>query len=171
MANPNAEKMTREAANTAQNVANRTVDMFEQATESFRATMDAGLKFQQDAMRSMFGAFSGTERMDDVRRRIESITNDSIGLIRKNVEQTQKLFDQNCRTGMDMMNRTFEAIRPNTGNADAVEQCRSAWKNGFDAMCSGIDAVAKTNVQVVENVASFLDRSLTMAEKNTSTTR
>jgi len=143
----------------------RMPNMFEQATETFKTTMDAGLKFQQDAVKSMMGCFSGMDRFDDVRQRIEAVTNDSITMIRKNAERTQKLFDDQCRSGMDLINKSFETAKSGKiQNGNVVEQCRSAWKNGFDAMCTGIDAMAKANVQAVENWASFFDKTLTACE-------
>lgn len=150
--------------------ANRNNNVFEQAADSFRTTFDAGLKMQQDAFKSMMNCFTGFDRFDDVRTRIESVTNETVGMIRKNAERTQKLFDEQVRTGTDMMNKSFDSMKNGKmTQGNMTEQCRSAWKNGFDAMCSGIDAMAKANVQVVENWASLFDKTMATCEPMTTT--
>ena len=148
---------------------NRNTNMFEQAADSFKTTIDAGLKMQQDAFKNMMGCFTGMDRFDDVRTRIESVTNETVGMIRKNAERTQKLFDEQVRTGTEMMNKSFDSMKNGKmANGNVSEQCRSAWKNGFEAMCSGIDAMAKANVQVVENWASLFDKTIVTCEPMTN---
>ena len=148
---------------------NRTNNMFEQAADGFKTTIDAGLKMQQDAFKNMMNCFTGIDRFDDVRTRIESVTNETVGMIRKNAERTQKLFDEQVRTGTEMMNKSFDSMKNGKmANGNVTEQCRSAWKNGFEAMCSGIDAMAKANVQVVENWASLFDKTIATCEPMTT---
>jgi len=148
----------------------RATNMFEQAADSFKTTLDASLKLQQDAFKNMMGCFTGFDRFDDIRQRVESVTNETVTMIRKNAERTQKLFDEQCRTGTEMMTKSFDSMKGGKiQNGNVSEQCRSAWKNGFEAMCSGIDAMAKANVQVVENWASLFDKTIATCEPMTTT--
>lgn len=168
MANHTPDQKNPNMNNTQANT-NRNANMFEQAADSFKTTIDAGLKMQQDAFKNMMNCFTGIDRFDDVRTRIESVTNETVGMIRKNAERTQKLFDEQVRTGTEMMNKSFDSMKiGKIANGNVTEQCRSAWKNGFDAMCSGIDAMAKANVQVVENWASLFDKTIVTCEPMTT---
>lgn len=168
--NMNANVNSNASPNTNANRAtNSATNVFEQAADSFKTTMDASLKLQQDAFKNMMGCFTGFDRFDDVRQRIESVTNETVGMIRKNAERTQKLFDEQCRTGTEMMTKSFDSMKgAKTQNGNVSEQCRSAWKTGFEAMCSGIDAMAKANVQVVENWASLFDKTIATCEPTTA---
>lgn len=140
-------------------------DFFEQATDSFKAAMDAGLKFQQEAIRSMFGMVSGMDSTDDVRRRIEAVATESIEMIRKNAEQSEKLFDAGCKSGMEVMKKSFEMMKNGEREpAEVFEQSRGVWKTGFDAMRSNIENVARANTAAIENWASFLDKAMKAAE-------
>ena len=168
MANPNIDNKNPNM--NANPNTTRNTNMFEQAADSFKSTLDASLKLQQDAFKNMMGCFTGFDRFDDVRQRVESVTNETVGMIRKNAERTQKLFDEQCRTGTEMMTKSFDSMKGGKiQNGNVSEQCRSAWKNGFEAMCSGIDAMAKANVQVVENWASLFDKTIATCEPMTTT--
>jgi len=147
-------------------------DMFEQASDNFKAAMEAGVKFQQEAFKNMFNMFTGIDNIDDVRKRIESVATDSIEMIRKNAEQSEKLFDAGCKSGMDIMKKSFEMMKSGNGEpADLFEQSRGVWKTGFDAMRSNIENVAKANTQAIENWASFLDRAMKAADVKPTASR
>ncbi len=134
---------------------------FERATEDFKATMDAGVRCQRDMMQLMFGAFDGDRKTDDLRPNFRNVATESIERVRKSAEQVRGAFDQNCRLGADAVNKTFDTFENGRGkDADVFEQGRSAWKIGTDAMCTTLENVSKTNVQMVENWSSFLDQCM-----------
>lgn len=157
------------AQTTTDNKNFKGMDMFEQATDSFKAAMEAGVKFQQEAFKNMFGMFTGIDNVEDVRKRIETVATDSIEMIRKNAEQSEKLFDAGCKSGMDVMKKSFEMMKSGHGEpADLFEQSRGVWKTGFDAMRSNIENVAKANTQAIENWSSFLDRAMKTTDMKTA---
>lgn len=136
-------------------------NMFERATEDFKSTMDAGIRCQRDMMQFMFGGFDAGKKNDDVRRDFRKTATESIELVRKNAEQIRGTVDQNCRLSADAVNKTFDTFENGRDkDADVFEQGRSAWKIGADAMCSTLENVSKTNVQIVENWSSFIDQCM-----------
>lgn len=142
-------------------------NMFDQMSETFKSTMDAGMRAQNDVMQSMFDVFTGRQN-DDVRVRMERITSDSISTMRKNAEHAFKMIDENCKNGMDSVKKTFD-MSNGRKDADMMDQCRSMWKTGADTMCQTMDTVTRANVQMIENWASFMDNAMRMPErKNTA---
>ena len=134
---------------------------FERATEDFKSTMDAAVRCQRDMIQLMFGAFDGDLKTDDVRPSFRKAATESIELVRKNVDHVRGAFDQNCRLGADAVNKTFDTFENGRGkDADVFEQSRSAWKIGTDAMCTTLENVSKTNVQMVESWSNFLDQCM-----------
>lgn len=134
-------------------------NVFDRATDDFKATMDAGIRCQRDMMHFMFGAFDGGRNTEDVRPNFRKTATESIELVRKNVEQARDTFDRNCRLTADAVNKTFDSFdNGRDKDADVFEQGRSVWKIGADAMCSTLENVSKTNVQMIENWSNFMDR-------------
>ena len=144
-----------------------TGDYFRQATDTFKSAMDSGIKFHQDAFKAMNDAFGRGESMDDCRDRIETVATDSVNLIRKNAEQSQKLFDEGCRSGLEFIRKGFGAFENGNGHAskDAIERTREVWQSAFDAMKTNLDTAAKNSAQTIENWSAFFNKTMTAGEK------
>jgi len=141
-------------------------NMFRQANENFRSAMETGIRFQQDAFRSISDVLGRSESLEDARNRMEMMATDSINLIRKNAEQSQKLFDETCRSGMDLLRRSFELMDPPGGkHKDVYGATREIWTAAFDTMRSNIEAASKTSAQAIENWSNFFSKSMSFAEK------
>lgn len=140
-------------------------NVFKQATENFKSSMDAGTRFQQDAFKAVTEVMGKGESFDDIRSRMENVAADSIGLIRKNAEQTQKLFDEGCKSGLEMIRKSFAAT--NSSDKDMVARTREVWESAFDAMRNNMDMAAKTSTQAIENWSNFISRNLICGESKT----
>ncbi len=144
----------------SKNAKNKTSDAFEQATEGVRSAFDTGIQFHQDALQTWFDAFGGNRNGSDQRDGVERFATESIDLTRKNADEAHGVFNSTCQVGFDAIKKSFEAVsNGHDKDADAFEQCRSAWKNGADAVCSTLQSAGKANVRMIENWASFLDRA------------
>jgi len=150
---------------TAEHTATEPVAFFKQASESFRAAMDTGVKFQQDVVKSISECLGKGESFDDARGRVETFAADSINLARKNAEQAQRLFDEGCKTGLEMIRKTFAATENGNSKRDVFAQTRDVWQSAFDAMRTTIESAAKTNSQAIENWSNFFSKTMTLGEK------
>ena len=144
-----------------------TCDYFRQATDTFKSAMDSGIKFQQDAFKAVTDVFGRNESMDDCRGRIETVATDSMNLIRKNAEQSQKMFDEGCRSGLEFIRKGFGAFEGGNGHAnkDAIERTREIWQSAFDTMKTNLDTAAKSSAQSIENWSAFFNKTMTAGEK------
>jgi hypothetical protein len=157
------------ATQTTENTKNATCDIFQQASETFKSAVETGVKFQQDAFRSMTDSVCKGENPEDMRQRFETVTTDSMNMVRRNVEQSQKLFDEGCKTGLEMIKKNFNMFENGNGhNKDFVAQTRDMWTNAFDAVRSTMDAAARTSVQSIENWSNFVNKTMTPVEKKTT---
>ena len=151
-------------AQTVENVKNQTENMFKQATETFKSAMDAGLRFQQDAFKCMSEVMARGESFDDVKQRLETVAADSVNLIRKNAEQAQKAFDDGCKSGLDVIRKSFDSGNGH-GPKDAVTYTRDVWQNAFDSMRCNLDTASRASAQCIENWSSFFGKSMSFSEK------
>ncbi len=148
----------------AQNPKMETTEMFRQATDTFKSAMQAGLRFQQDAFKAMTEAFGNRETFEDACHRIETVATDSIGAIRKNAEQTQRFFDEGCKNGMTVMQKSFETGNGH-GDKDVIAHSREVWQSACDAMKANLDAATRASSQAIENWASFFGKTMTINER------
>lgn len=157
------------ATQTSEQTKNPTCDIFHQASETFRTAIENGIKLQQDAFRTMTDSTGRGETPEEMKQRFETITTDSLNLVRKNVEQSQKLFDEGCKTGLEMIRKNFSALESGNGhNHDLAAQTREMWTNAFEAVRSTVDAAARTSVQSIENWSTFFTKSMTPTEKKSA---
>jgi uncharacterized protein with ATP-grasp and redox domains len=132
---------------------------FKAASDSFRDAMETGLRFGQDAMKSVTECFGKNENMDDTRARVQETAVETINLVRKNAEQAQELFEANCKAGIDMLKKTFNTFDPNAKNKDAFVQTREMWNATFNTMKSSVDAAAAFNTRMIENLTGFVNNA------------
>ncbi len=142
-------------------------EFFRQASDTFKSAMESGIKFQQDAFKAVSDVFNRGESAEDCQRRIETVATDSINLIRKNAEQSQKMFDEGCRTGLETIRKGFGACEMGNGhsNKDMMDRTREVWQTAFDAMKTNLDTAAKASAQTIENWSSFFTKTMAVGEK------
>lgn len=154
-----AQTMDNKTTNT-----NGTDNMFKNMNENFRTAFDTGVKFQQETMKSVTSMFNTCEGMEDARCKFETVANDTVSLVRKNAEQTQKAFDESCKNGMNMIQKTFETAK---ADKDIFAQTRDMWNNMFNMMKTNVDMFTRTTTATIENVSEFVNKSMDMGAKKT----
>jgi len=133
---------------------------FQMAAESVQATLQAGMKFQQDAARMMGeGLFDG-KMLEDSRRRFETMTTESMDLFRKNAERTQKMVEENTRRGLDLMRQGFETAMTGMRSGDDFRrQAQDLWHGMFETLRTNTDAFVKNGTQAVEGWSSCVQKA------------
>ncbi len=141
-------------------------NMFRQANENFKTALETGMRFQQDAFRSMTDVISRGESFDAVRHRVETMATDSINLIRNNAEPAQRLFDESCKTGIETIRKTFDAVDAPAGKSkDYFVAQRDLWTVAFDAMRTNVDMASKYSTQAIENWSNYFSKNAFCGEK------
>ena len=133
-------------------------NMFQTAGDSFKTAMDAGLKFQKEAFDTMNKMFCCGDICGDMPAKAQDVTTEAVNFVRKNAEQTQKTFDENCRTGLATMRKSFDVV--GDGNKDMFTKANDIWANAFDAMRGNVEMTAKTATQTIESWSDFMSKTV-----------
>ena len=94
----------------------------------------------------------------DMNAKMESTTTEAINVVRKNAEQTQKAFDENCRTGLSTIRKSFDVV--SADDKDMFTRAGDIWNCWFDAMRGNVDMTAKTTTQAIENWSDFMTKTM-----------
>lgn len=147
-----------------ENVKNTSENMFKGFGDMFKSAFDAGLKFQQDMFKTVTGTCENGCSFDAFRNRCETTAMDSFNWVRKNAELTQKMVDDSCRNGVEMVRKTSDTSRMDN-NKDMFAQSREISQNAIDAAKNNMDVFAKTTSQMMEVYSDFVNKTMTMTEK------
>lgn len=151
------------AQQTVENKNNNHEHMFKNNGDMFKSAMDMGVRFQQDAFKYMTGTCDTGCSMDSFRNRAEGVAMDSFNWVRKNAEMTQKMVDDTCRHGMDMVRKTAEISR--NDNMDFFARAREFNQNMIDTARANMDIFSKMTTQAMETCADFMHKTMTTTEK------
>ncbi len=139
---------------------------FKVAAESFQASMEAGVNFQKDAMKMFSDAITGNTAMDGFRDRVDAASKESAEMIRKNAEQSQKLFQDNCKVGLDMLHKGTDFVGSGADRSDDMfGNAREMWQSTFEALTANAQTVADNCSQTVEQWSECLGNVCTEAAK------
>jgi len=159
---PNQTKRTTPMTQqTVENTRAACENLFTASADTFRTAMDMGFKFQQDAMKTMSEFFSYGDTFKDVREQFETVTTDSINLVRKNAEQTQKFVDDGCRNGVELVRKSFELVEGK--DKDVFGRSQDMMKSSFDMARHNVEMVAKTSAAAIENWSDFIGKTMPVA--------
>lgn len=146
-----------------------TVDNFmKQTTEGWQTVFNAGVKAQEQTLKFFNLPFSGTKTFDDLRKKSEQWTTDVIGLLQKNVAESQKAFDAHCRRGLELTRKTFDTIASEE-KADVREISLDLANTSFDAFRSTAEITMNSGIQMFENWTNFVAKAFNIGEKKPAT--
>jgi hypothetical protein len=120
------------------------------ATDTIRSAFETGVRFQQDAVKSI-SDFAKVESVEDFNKKTQEVAVESINMIRKNAEQAQEMIDENCKAGIDMLKKSFNMFDTNAKNRDSFAQTREIWNSAFTTMKTNVDAAARMGTQAIES--------------------
>ena len=141
-----------------------TCEMFDKTSDTFKSAMDAGFKFQQDAVKTMGDLFTKGGSFDASRQRFETMATDTIDFVRRNAEQAQRCFDENCRNNMNVVKKSFDFNRE-ADDQDVFGRTKDFWQTAFDATRSNFEAATKAGSQAIENWSNFVGKTFTTTDK------
>jgi len=151
------------AQQTVETTKMATENMFQVAGDSFKTAMDAGLKFQKDAFDTMNKMFCCGDYCGDMTDKAQETTTEAVNFVRKSAEQTQKMFDENCRNGLATMRKSFDVMQAD--DKDMMTRASDIWSNAFDTMRGNVEATAKSATQAIENWSDFMTKSIKTGAK------
>jgi hypothetical protein len=148
----------------ANEMTNTLTDLFKQATETFQSAVQTGTKLQQETLKAWTGPVCAEVCGDDIRDRGRKMSEESIKLMQRNLDESTRLLDTQCKQSLDLLRKAFDSAKGGE-KADLFEQTRNMWQDSLDALRGSAQHMAKANSQFVENWSNFLTQSFNGHEK------
>jgi hypothetical protein len=141
---------------------NEVFNPFKTAGESVQAGIEASLKFQQQASQMLMDAVSKGAFNDDMRKQWEQVSSKSLDAIRHNSEEARRVFDQNFKSGMDVLHKSFDACgNTHKVSDDLCKQTQTVWQDAFEAVRTNTEAFAQANTKMVEEWTQCFNKAFT----------
>jgi len=87
-----------------------------------------------------------------------------VELIRKNAAQSQKMFEENCKAGLDMLHKSSDFVGSGVDRGDELfGNARELWQTTLEAMTTSTQAVADNCTKAVEQWSACFGRTCTAA--------
>ena len=142
--------------------------MFTQAGESFRNTMEAGLKMHQQAAKMWPNTTQTPTMFDDFRGRNERFADEYTSTLEANLDQWKRGFETQARTSLDWLRQAFEAAQGQSP-ADLQTRTQELWQTSFDAVKDSTDSLMKTNSRMFERWNELFTTACTGSEASRAT--
>jgi hypothetical protein len=134
-------------------------DVFKQATETFNHTLRTGVEFQEQAAKFWKDNFDkGFDQFRTQFEQVERMSKDAIPTSKHNLERFHQIFDEQAKVSIDMLRKSFETGE-NFNAQDVFDQTMRLWRNSFDTIRNNVDAMAKTNVEMLESFCEMAHQS------------
>ncbi|MEN6495425.1 MAG: hypothetical protein ABFD16_14185 [Thermoguttaceae bacterium] len=132
-------------------------ELFGQAIETFEAAMRTGVKMQEEYTRWFTGMLSDVGSPQEWQSKSQAIISDSIQMAQKNFDESVRMMNQNTKTGLELMQRAFEA-RQAGSTSDAQAKTREIWETALGALRNNTEAVVQANSRMLETWAELAKR-------------
>jgi len=126
-----------------------------QATETFQSALQTGARFQQEAIKTILQPVNTNENYDEFKNRTRKVSDATLKFFQKNMDESQKLMDTQCRQSIDLLRKAFDVAKP-ADSTELFDATRTLWQDSFDAMRNSMEQISRTNAQVVENFTQLM---------------
>jgi hypothetical protein len=132
-------------------------ELFGQSMRMFETAMRTGAKVQEESARWFSGMVSNMASPQGWQKRTEEVINETISITQKNVEEALRVMNQNARTGIELLQKAFEA-RQADSPTDAQTKSRELWETALGALRANTEAVLQANSRWAESWAEVTRR-------------
>jgi len=139
-------------------------DVFGQAADAFDVTIRNGIEMQERAARWWSDLFSDTGSLQSIQRDTQSAVAEAVPTVQHAVEESLQVFDQSCRSAMEVMKRALEA-----GKAGSISEMQAKtqqlWETSLNAFRNSTQSMVEASARAMELWTNFGRRSAeTMTE-------
>jgi len=137
-------------------------ELFGQAIETFESAVRTGVKMQEEYTRWFTDMLSELGSPQEWQQKSQTIINESIQMAQKNFDEAIRVMNQNTKTGLELMQRAFEA-RQASSTSDAQNRTREIWETALGALRNNTEAVVQANSRMLETWTELAKRFRTSA--------
>lgn len=138
--------------------------LFDQAVQSFGEAMKAGVKIQEDITKWWSDVLDQNTAVQEFQKRSRAIVSEAIPAAQKNAEDWMKLVEQNYKRSMDLLKKAFDSEQ-SAAAADVRAKTQELWEASLEVIRDSTQAMAQTNVKMMEQWAEILRKNMNGAGK------
>lgn len=134
-------------------------DLFRQAVETFETALKTGVSMQEETARRFTEMLRDFGSPMEWQRKGQSVVNETIVMTQKNVEESMRAINQNAKTAMNLMQKSFEARPMASSGADksepAMPKADDLWEAALGALRTNTQVVLQANTRMMESWAQL----------------
>lgn len=134
-------------------------EMFDQAVRSCEQALRTGVRLQEDAARWWTNFLQQSSYTQDWHRQMSSVVSQAIPTAQRNLEESLRLVDQSCKTGLNLLKRAVDAPRTNAAS-DMHFQVQEIFQSSINVMQSNMQAITESQARVMESWTEFMRRGM-----------
>jgi hypothetical protein len=127
-------------------------ELFGQSMRMFESAMRTGAKMQEESARWFSSMVTNFGSPQGWQKRTEEMMAETLNVTQKNVEEALKVMNQNAKTGLELLQKAFEA-RQADDSTDAQSKSRELWETALGALRSNTEAMLQANARLAETWA------------------
>jgi hypothetical protein len=136
---------------------NKFTSFFDQASQSFSDSLKQGAKMQEEASKWWTDALSHFCPATDAGKKANALLSEAIPTFQKNAQEFFSLLEQNYKRTADLLKKAFQT-EPATNSAEAEAKTRELWNASVGVVRDNAQAVANTNLRVMQLWADALNK-------------
>lgn len=129
-------------------------ELFSQAIETFETAIRTGVKMQEEYARWFTHMLGDVGSPQQWQSKGQTIIGESMQMAQKNFDEAIRMMNENTRTGLELMQRAFEA-RQVSSTSDAQARTREIWETALGALRNNTEAVVQANSRMLETWAEL----------------
>ncbi len=147
------------------NVSENANEMFEQAARLFESAMQAGIRIQEQSVRSMSELTARLGSAQEWQKQAQSIFDRSISAVQENLDESLRMMNENAKTSLDLLEKAFRA-RQGESASDTQNRVRETWETAIGALRRNTEVMLQSNGRVLESWRDIVQ--MMQGEKNGS---
>ncbi|HWF19174.1 MAG TPA: hypothetical protein VG754_07900 [Verrucomicrobiae bacterium] len=134
-------------------------EMFNQAVKGYEQALRTSARLQEDAARWWTNVFQQSGYTQDWQRQMNSVVSEAIPTAERNLEESLRLVDQSCKTGLNLLKRAVNAPRSN-GTSDVQSQMQDIFQSSLNVFHSNLQAITESQARVMESWTEFMRKGI-----------
>jgi len=131
------------------NAHDRMIELLDEAGQTYKKTMKAGLKVQEDVVSWWSDQVNSVNGASDWSIRPKEVMTEAVSQWQANAEKSLEVMEKNTQESIELLNKAFEV-----GQADSIEaahkKINELWESSLTAMRANVQSTLKANAQVAE---------------------
>ena len=127
---------------------NQESELFGQATKSFESAIQAGLQLQEESVKFIADVLNDIGSPQKWQKQIHTVMNEVIITSQKNMDEAVQVMNENAKTSMELLQKTFESRPADT--KEAQSRTLEVWKTTLSVLQRNAEVAARANNRLVE---------------------